>query len=296
MESKKAAARFNVDFSKCIGCGKCVNVCSGMVLSLDEERHPQMADFPRFGWRGCWRCQHCLAVCPTGAISIFNKQPEESLPPAPPEMGEYMERLIVNRRSCRRYQKKNVDPEILDRILRALQAAPTGGNSNSVEYTIIDDKKRVEEIWNAAYPVMEQAAARHEYTSSFDDFYYTKMKQSEKTVRKDDLLFCGAPHLFIAHKKGTGKWGEDAKVDCNIASAYFELIANAYGLGTVIMSYSSDVLQELAPEARAMLGIPKDHYMKLIIGFGYPEIKYARGVQKERPGKVHRYTTKNKKT
>ncbi len=56
------------------------------------------------------------------------------------------------------------------------------------------------------------------------------------------------------------------------------------------MSYSSDVLQELSPKAREMLGIPKDHYMKLIVGFGYPEIEYARGVQKDRGRKVHRYT------
>lgn len=56
------------------------------------------------------------------------------------------------------------------------------------------------------------------------------------------------------------------------------------------MSYSAEVLNELAPEARAMLNIPKDHYTGLIIGFGYPEIKYARGVQKGRSAKTHRYT------
>jgi hypothetical protein len=44
-----------------------------------------------------------------------------------------------------------------------------------------------------------------------------------------------------------------------------------------------------------MLGIPDDHYMGLIIGFGYPEIVYARGVKKDRSSKIHRYTTKNKK-
>ena len=58
------------------------------------------------------------------------------------------------------------------------------------------------------------------------------------------------------------------------------------------MSYSSEVLNELVPNAREMLGIPKDHYTGLIVGFGYPEIKYARGVQKERKGKTHRYSQK----
>ena len=116
------------------------------------------------------------------------------------------------------------------------------------------------------------------------------MIKSEKALRKDDLLFCGAPHLFIAHEKCVGKWAEDSKVNCNITSTYFELLANAFGLGTVIMSYPAEVLEELAPIARKMLGIPEDHYMKLIVGFGYPEIKYARGTQKNRANKIHRYT------
>ena len=282
--------RFVVDRSKCIKCGQCVNTCSGMVIGLGKDGYPEMKPFERYGWRGCWRCQHCLAVCPVGAISIFGKKPENSLPPPPAEMGDYMERLIVNRRSCRRFLDKNVDPTIISGMLAAMCAAPTGGNSCNVEYTVIDDKDRVKEIWNAAYSQMESDAKKHIYTHSFSDFYYGKMKESEKTVRKDDLLFCGAPHLFIAHERCTGKWAEDSKVNCIIATAYFELLCNAHGLGTTIMSYPAEVLNELAPAARAMLNIPKDHYTGLIVGCGYPEIKYARGVQKDRTAKIHRYT------
>ena len=284
---------FKVDPSKCIGCGRCVKVCSGMVLEL-KDGAPVMKPFERFGWRGCWRCQHCLAVCPQSAISIFGKKPEESLPPPPPKMGEYMERLVVNRRSCRRFLDKNVEPKIIDGILSVMAAAPTGGNAQGVEYTVIDDKDRVHEIWKAAYAKMDADAKRHIYTHSFSDFYYSKMKKSEKTVRKGDLLFCGAPHLFIAHERCAGKWAEDSKVNCNIATAYFELLCNAHGLGTTIMSYSAEVLNELAPEARAMLNIPKDHYTGLIVGFGYPEIVYARGVQKDRSRKLHRWSDNNK--
>jgi len=281
---------FHVDRSKCIKCGKCINTCAGMVLQFGETGYPEMKSFDRFGWRGCWRCQHCLAVCPQGAITIFDKDPKDSLPPVPEEMGDYMERLITNRRSCRRYMDQNVDPKIIDHLISAMSAAPTGGNAMGVEYTIIDDKDRVKEIWNKAYPVMEEKARKHIYTHSFSDFYYKKMKESEKSIRKDDLLFCGAPHLFIAHSKCVGKWAEDAKADCIIATAYFELLCNAYELGTIIMSYSSEVLNELAPEARKMLNIPADHYTGLIVGFGYPEIRYARGVQKDRGKKIHRYS------
>lgn len=280
---------FQVDKSKCIHCGNCINTCTGMVLQFDIDQYPTMKTFERFGWRGCWRCEHCLAVCPTGAISIFGKKPEDSLPTPEHNIGEQMERLVANRRSCRRYLDKNVDSVIIDKIMNAMQNVPTGGNSCNVEYTIIDDKEYVKSIWQVAYKKMEENAKSGIYTDSFNDFYYTKMKQSEKTVRKNDMLFCGAPHLFIAHEKCVGKWAEDSKVNCNIATTYFELLANAFGLGTVIMSYAADVIID-NPQAREMLGIPKNHYMKLIVGFGYPEIKYYRGVQKDRKKKIHRYT------
>jgi len=282
---------FKIDKNKCIKCGRCINTCSGMVIEFGNDGYPRMKEFERFGWRGCWRCQHCLAVCPQGAISIFDKDPKDSLSFPPKEMGTYMEQLITTRRSCRRFLDKNVDPDIITGMLNAMSAAPTGGNAQGVEYTVIDDKERVHEIWNSAYKTMDEKAKKHVYTHSFSDFYYGKMKQSEKTVRKDDLLFCGAPHLFIAHEKSEGKWAEDAKVNCNIATAYFELLCNAHGLGTAIMSYPAEVLNELAPEARQMLGVPKNHYMGLIIGFGYPETTYARGVQKERGRKIHRYSS-----
>ena len=288
--SMEQKTKFTVDKSKCVKCGNCINTCSGMVIEFGSDGFPYMKEFERFGWRGCWRCQHCLAVCPAGAISIFGKKPEDSLPMPPARMGEYVEQLVTSRRSCRRFLDKNVDQDIITHILSAMAAAPTGGNAQGVEYTVIDDKDRVHEIWQAAYPVMDARAKQHIYTHSFSDFYYGKMKQSEKTVRKGDLLFCGAPHLFIAHEKCVGKWAEDSKVNCNIATAYFELLCNAHGLGTTIMSYSAEVLNELAPKAREMLNIPREHYTGLIVGFGYPEIQYARGVQKDRSAKTHRYS------
>lgn len=280
---------FEVDRNKCIGCGQCVNVCTGMVLKM-QNGLPVMQSFERYGWRGCWRCEHCLAVCPEGAISIFGKKPENSTPKPDKNMGEQMERLVKYRRSCRRFLDDNVDSAILDRILSAMENAPTGGNSCNVEYTVIDDKKRVDEIWQVAYDKMESLAKRGIYTHSFSPFFYGKMKESEETVREGDMLFCGAPHLFIAHEKCSGKWAEDAKANCIIATAYFELLANAFGLGTAIMSYPSEVLNELAPEARKMLNIPTDHYTGLIVGFGYPDIVYARGTQKDRPNKIHRFS------
>lgn len=280
---------FQLDQTKCIKCGNCINTCTGMVLKTGADGYPQMKKFSRFGWSGCWKCQHCLAVCPQGAISIFGKKPEDSLLPPDPSVAKQMERLVVNRRSCRRYLNKNVDPQIIDRILSAMAAVPTGGNASQVEYTVIDDQEQTNKIRQAAYSFIAENVSKGIYPGGLSEFYYRKMKQSEKTVRKGDMLFCGAPHLFIAHQRCVGKWQDDAKADCHIAMAYFELLANAFGLGTVYMSYPASVIEE-SNVIKKMLHIPASHNVNLIVGFGYPEIKYARGVQKDKTTKIHRFS------
>jgi Fe-S-cluster-containing hydrogenase component 2 len=293
MTQQQNKARFVVDTERCTGCGRCVDVCSGQVLSM-VDGVPEIKPFERFGWSGCWKCQHCLAVCPVGAVSVLGRRPEDSLPRPDATLGEQMDRLVAYRRSCRRYQSRNVERDLMDRILKDMENVPTGGNSMGLEMTIIDDIDELDRIWRFVYDGMEANAARGIYSAGMSRSMYQTMKRSERALRKDDLLFCGAPHLFIAHKRAKGQWAQDDIADCNIASAYFELICNAHGLGTTIMSYSASVISDVAG-ARRMLGIPDDHYMGLIIGFGYPEIEYARGVQKDRASKIHRFTTSPKK-
>jgi nitroreductase len=257
------------------------------------DGHPEIKDFDRFGWSGCWKCQHCLAVCQQSAVSVLGKRPEDSLDKPDITIGEQMDRLVAYRRSCRRYLSKNVDRKLIDQIVKDMENVPTGGNSMSLEMTIIDDIDELDRIWQFVYDGMEKNAARGYFSSGMSRSMYQTMKRSEQALRKDDLLFCGAPHLFIAHKRAKGQWAQDDIADCNIASAYFELICNAHGLGTTIMSYSASVINDV-PGARKMLGIPDDHYMGLIIGFGYPEIVYARGIQKDRSSKIHRFSTNKK--
>lgn len=46
---------------------------------------------------------------------------------------------------------------------------------------------------------------------------------------------------------------------------------------------------ENMPEIKSLLEIPENHYAGVIIGFGYPEIPYARGTQRTLdPGRIHR--------
>ena len=270
-------ANFHVDSGKCIGCGMCVKVCAGGILHLNAERKCEMDEIDSFGWNGCWKCEHCLAVCPKGAISIFGKQPEDSLPPAKPETAApVMDSLIMNRHTCRRFLKKDVDPEIINGMLQMLGNAPNGGNKQQVEFTLIDDREQMDVLRRMAYAEMERLADDGIYPDGFDRPSYEDMKRWEKTVRPE-MLFCDAPYLLIPHAP-PGK-GEPVE-DVNIAAAYFELLCASRGLGCVMMTFPRDALKNM-PHISARLHIPKDHYIGAMLGFGWPEIHYARGTQRQ---------------
>ncbi|MBQ6108044.1 MAG: hypothetical protein IJK97_07515 [Thermoguttaceae bacterium] len=66
-----------IDEKKCVRCGSCVKDCLAKILTLETGG-------PRFvpgGEARCFRCQHCLGVCPTGAFGWNGKDAGKSLLP-----------------------------------------------------------------------------------------------------------------------------------------------------------------------------------------------------------------------
>lgn len=55
-----------IDKLKCIGCGKCRDVCPGTLIALDKEKRAYIK-YPR----DCWGCTSCLKECPVYAIRFF---------------------------------------------------------------------------------------------------------------------------------------------------------------------------------------------------------------------------------
>lgn len=268
---------FKLDSDKCIGCGNCIKTCVGGVIEFDMNKKPMIKDFNQFGWNGCWKCEHCLAVCPTGAISIFNKKPENSLSVYDINTTtNVFNSIVLNRHSCRRFKNKDVDENTVYEMLDFISNAPNGGNKQQVEFTLINDVEQMDYFRNIAYSKMDELAQKGIYPKGFDKKSYDDMKRWEKTVRPD-MLFCSAPNILIPHcPLGSGEPVQDTI----ISAAYFELLCASRGLGAIIMTFALDVLNCM-PEIKSMLNIPDNHYIGAIIGFGYPEITYFRGVQKK---------------
>ena len=63
--NKVSLLHYNVDFNKCVSCGKCARTCKMDVDITKNDAHME-----------CIRCGECVKVCPTKAISV-NWGPEK---------------------------------------------------------------------------------------------------------------------------------------------------------------------------------------------------------------------------
>ncbi len=55
-----------IDREKCIGCGRCHEVCPGTLIKLDNE-HRAYIKYPR----DCWGCTSCIKECPVYAVRFY---------------------------------------------------------------------------------------------------------------------------------------------------------------------------------------------------------------------------------
>ena len=96
----------HVDLEKCQKDKLCIIECPFNILKENSENFPEV--IPEM-LDQCMNCGHCLAVCPTGALTLQGVAPkdcEASRKDVVVEVSE-MEALLKNRRSVRVYRKKN---------------------------------------------------------------------------------------------------------------------------------------------------------------------------------------------
>jgi nitroreductase/NAD-dependent dihydropyrimidine dehydrogenase PreA subunit len=271
---------FTVAGDRCIRCGQCVLDCPSTII----ERHGQsVPKITRKNSIDCIECQHCLAICPTAAISILKRQPEDSLPLERKGLPrfEQMDRLLRGRRSTRRYKDENVSPELIRQLLATVANAPSGINRRQLTFSVIDDKDTMQNLRERSLAALAAAAASGSLADGLD---YLKEAPAAYSQDQRDILFRTAPHALIV---SAGPEAACPAEDAVLALAYFELLAQSAGLGTVWWGLFRMLMQAL-PELKPVIGIPPDHPYCYAMLFGIPAIRYARTVQRDDAAVVRR--------
>ena len=78
-------SKIEINKEKCIRCGACIKDCIAYSIEAGADLFPQATNG---GEERCIGCTHCMAVCPVGAISVNDKNPENSFNPTLPKPEE----------------------------------------------------------------------------------------------------------------------------------------------------------------------------------------------------------------
>jgi ferredoxin len=265
--------QFIVDHDLCVHCDACIQDCPRKIIH-------HISGFPGIPPEedDCLGCQHCLAICPTGAVSIFGLSPTDSIPldsTACPT-AEKMRTLVCGRRTVRRYSERNVDRGLIDTLLANTAHAPTGGNTCGLTFSVIDSRQELLALLAKIIEIIETIHADGREIPEF-------ILDAIRAYRRDgsDEVFRGAPHLLIVTADEKAYCGE---TDVIIALSYFELMAFTESLGTTWCGFIKFII-DVVPEVRVLLGItPEQPFYAM--AFGIPMVHYSRTVQRNRAAQI----------
>jgi ferredoxin len=263
---------FELERSRCVKCGMCVKDCLFGALKQGADSFPVMAEKEK-----CMHCQHCMALCPKGAITFKGKRPEDSLVaegaalPSVKEVENYM-RL---RRSVRWYQDRDVERETLERILKALGNSPTGCNARALKFTCFSTRSAMDDLRGRFIKVVERHRNGQKLLPRWLALPAIQMRKG-----KGDIFFRGAPGMLVVSADETAPGVVTPQEDVVIACSLFEMLANAYGLGTCWCGFLRLVQGEVPEISEELLGLrPSTPFYAML--FGYPAFKYPRSVQRD---------------
>lgn len=255
-----------VDAAKCIHCGMCVRDCIVGCLAFDAEKIPRYIDG---GEKICVACQHCMAICPKGALSFGGKNPADS-DVATYGNSEELLRLIKSRRSVRAFKKQDVPAELLKKLVDMLAYPPKGGNVDSLHFSIVGTAEKMRAIEKLTYDTIRAIEKGSPVIEFCRDNY-------NKGI---DFVYRGAPSMVAVSVNKSKAIAGCENADPIIALSYLELYAQSLGLGTLWTDAALSVANEL-PAVKAMLEIPDGFELNYIMLLGLPAVKYQRTVQRE---------------
>jgi nitroreductase len=242
------------------------------VLELNIDEKPYIGQEKE---KSCIKCGHCEAVCPNQAINLEG----ESLKGSPDIIKSFVSKeqidyLIRSRRSIRNYKDEPVDKTTIEEIFDTVRYAPSGMNSQSVNWMILQNKEEMNKITDILIQWIKDTSSDTAIQTPFH--HLMKLERTDPMgmvnswERGVNPLFYNAPHLAITHAH---KFAPTGSLDSMIALSYLDITLPAYNLGGCWAGFFQ-IIANSYPQLAEKIGIPKKHIITGGIMFGYPKAVY----------------------
>jgi ferredoxin len=150
-----------IDAEVCKRDGLCAMACTYGIFKQEEKG--TVPDIDAVMLEKCYRCGHCVAICPHGAIS-HGDFPEGMVYPVSfehvPSYDQVLE-LFRSRRSKRLFKDTPVERDVLEKVLEAARFAPSQHNDQSTEFIVVQERNGLDPSRGArSYSVLRRQRGR----------------------------------------------------------------------------------------------------------------------------------------
>jgi nitroreductase/NAD-dependent dihydropyrimidine dehydrogenase PreA subunit len=229
----------------CTNCLECKHVCPNYVFDVMSKPNTGLELYIRYPEQ-CCACGHCIAVCPSDALSHPELPRDEFVPLAPASIApETMQALLFSRRSIRHYKPDPVPDALVETLLTAAAHAGTSSNGQTEGFVVIKDRALLKTLELLAVDVLWRSGFKHlcgnrivtrllekKYGSELVRQYrpyHGIFKHRRENGEIEGVIFRNAPLVIIAHGL---KANLLTGINCALALRNIELLALTMGLGT----------------------------------------------------------------
>jgi nitroreductase/NAD-dependent dihydropyrimidine dehydrogenase PreA subunit len=279
-----------VNHELCRLCGLCVRVCPSGPLHIENRK--LLIDYSQ--GLGCVACGHCAAVCPHGCITVEGRDmaAADIIPlPAAGERANFdqLNALLLSRRSIREYQAREVEQELIDKILAAATTAPMGIPPSDVGVVVIKGREKMQEfkrdmltglkgfvrIFSGPMLWVLRPLLGKETCQMFRTFLLPCAREFiEKDKEGIDLFTYDAPLGMLFYNSPFGD-----TTDPLIASTYAMIAAESLGLGSCMLGFPAPLIKQ-NKKLQAKYGMAPGSKPAMFIIFGYPALKFNSAIKR----------------
>ena len=242
----------------------------------------------------CIACGHCVAICPTGALS-HSEFPAHSVQPLDeallPTAAQMMEALRA-RRSYRKFRDKRIPREALEQVVEAARLAPSAHNSQTTAFVVVEDPEMLKRVVDLTIKFLDGMAKyfRHPIKGRIAKLVggdqvkvvlplipvFEGVVELARSGKEMPMLL-DAPAWIVFHSAANAEYGE---VNATCAMQNAMLMADRLGLGSFFTGFA------LAPTRRGfllhdLLGLAHDREIHGALAIGVPKLHYTKWASKK---------------